>query len=437
MRQIPLLLLLALLAPPQLASAGLMDTARYAACTAEWSLRTTWQQYFSPQDGNTAVTPESLGNPWAQIYPGGEQIYARNPWDLQAYNNKLYLGGGNSSNKGPAQNAGPVPILALDPATGMVIREGQVDEEQIDRFTAHDEHLYIPGHDPTQSWKLGNFYQRQEDGVWRKFRTIPQALHTYDMAWQGGTMFAGLGTKKGAAVAASTDNGETWQVQQLGRNRVYTFLSLDATLYAAKGIPSRGQTRKAREEDGEELFGIAELQPDGTFAPRPDLSEAVLFPQGLGLEERAKKIVRPLVVADSLLYIGAYVHNDHQSLPFGLFLARSLKEGRAEVQRICLPSQYRPWDILAHGDFVYLLAEQTTGGGRQPLVRVLRAGKENLAAWEEVLRFAAPAFARSFEVIGNDFYFGLGSEISDAVHWRQAELKPETGTLLRVRNLAK
>lgn len=434
MKKIPLLLLLALLAPPHPARADLLDTARYGACVAEWSLRITWQQRFG-DPAEAAVSPENLGNPWAEIYPGGEQIYARNPWDLQAFKGRIYLGGGNSSNKGPAQNAGPVAILALDPTSGQVIREGQVDEEQIDLYRAFDGQLFIPGHDPTQGWKLGNFHRREEDGAWRKLRTIPEALHTYDLAWHQGTMFAGLGTKKGAAVAVSRDRGESWQVQQLGRNRVYAFLRADATLYAAKGIPTAGQVRKARMEKGEELYGIAELRPPATFVPRPDLNEAVLFPEGFGLAERMKKIVRPVTVDNSLLYIGAYVHNDHQFLPFGLFLARSLKEKRVAVQRICLPLQYRPWDILVDEGFAYLLAEQQRGEGQPPLVRVLRARKENLAEWQDYLYFAAPAFARSFETLEENFYFGLGSEINDADRWQPRELRPETGTLLRVRKV--
>lgn len=437
MKKIPLLLLLALLAPPHPARADLLDTARYGACVTEWSLRTAWQQYLSDPASNAAVTPENLGNPWAEIYPAGEQIYARNPWDLQAFNGRLYLGGGNSSNKGPTQNAGPVPILALDPDTGQVLREGQVDEEQIDRYRAFNNQLFIPGHDPTESWKLGNFYRRQEDNAWRKFRTIPEALHTYDLAWHGGRMYAGLGTKKGAAVAVSADEGASWELQRLGRNRVYTFMAVESSLYAVKGIPTAGQIAKARREKEKTLYGVAELRTDGTFAPRPDLSEAVLFPDGFGLEERMKKIVRLVTVDNSLLYIGAYVHNDHQFLPFGLFLARSLKENRVAVQRICLPLQYRPWDILLDGEYVYLLVEQEGGSGGKTAVRVLRARQENLSEWEEYLHFAAPTFARSFEIIGENFYFGLGSEINDADHWQPRELKPETGTLLRVKKLAK
>ncbi|MHB8809358.1 MAG: hypothetical protein ACYC9M_05020 [Desulfobulbaceae bacterium] len=433
MKIIFFLLLLPFFALPHPARADFLDTARYAACLTAATLRTAWQQYVAAPAEEAAVSPENLGNPWAEIYPDGEQIYARNPWDLQAFHGRLYLGGGNSSNKGPAQNAGPVPVLALDPASGQVVREGQVDEEQIDSYRVFENQLYIPGHDPTESWKMGNYYRREEGGQWRKFRNIPEALHTYDLTWHHGRMFAGLGTKKGAAVAVSADGGESWQVQQLGRNRVYTFLAADSTLYAVKGIPTTYQIRKAKAQNGEDLYGMAELRPPGTFVPRPDLTEAVLFPD-LGLEERMKKIVRPTAVGSSLLYIGAYVHNDHQFLPFGLFLGTSFKENRIAVQRICLPLQYRPWDILVHEGFVYLLVEQVGHWG-QTVVRVLRAPKGKLSDWKEYLHFAAPTFARSFEILQGNFYFGLGSEIIREKNWQQGELKPETGAIIRVRKV--
>ncbi len=55
----------------------------------------------------------------AARYPSGPQVYARNVWDLQAYKGRLYIGAGNSSNRGPpASNSGPVPVNSYDPASG-------------------------------------------------------------------------------------------------------------------------------------------------------------------------------------------------------------------------------------------------------------------------------------------------------------------------------
>jgi hypothetical protein len=45
-----------------------------------------------------------------------------------------------------------------------------------------------------------------------------------------------------------------------------------------------------------------------------------------------------------------------------------------------------------------------------------------------VLRFQEPTFARSFEILNGDFYFGLGCDISP--------LPAETGSILRIRNVS-
>ena len=58
---------------------------------------------------------EVLGNPYLEKYPDKRQTYARNIWDMCAFKNELLIGGGNSSNIGPARNAGPVPVIAYSP----------------------------------------------------------------------------------------------------------------------------------------------------------------------------------------------------------------------------------------------------------------------------------------------------------------------------------
>ena len=51
---------------------------------------------------------------------------------------------------------------------------------------------------------------------------------------------------------------------------------------------------------------------------------------------------------------------------------------------------------------------------------------------KEVLRFETPTFARSFDLLGGDFYFGLGCEI-DKHLWSKKDLHPATGEIFRVK----
>ena len=72
---------------------------------------------------------ETVGNPYESLYTDGEWVYARNPWDMKAFDGRLYLEAGNSSNIGPAVNAGPGPLISFDPQTETFIEELVVDEE--------------------------------------------------------------------------------------------------------------------------------------------------------------------------------------------------------------------------------------------------------------------------------------------------------------------
>ena len=136
--------------------------------------------YFSAKT-DVSNKVEIVGNPYSKLYRSGEFIYARNIWDMQVFNGKVFFGGGNSNNFKPAPNAGRVPVFSFNPKTNKFTNEYTVAEEQIDRFRVIEDKLYIPGHDATQKWDFGNFYTRTKSGKWKKYRTIPNTLHVYDI----------------------------------------------------------------------------------------------------------------------------------------------------------------------------------------------------------------------------------------------------------------
>src|SRR5436309_1025344 len=75
-------------------------------------LLTISQGLFTPGTAraSTTVSPVLLGNPLKGRYPdgiaGNPMEYARNPWDMQVLNGRIYIGSGNSANNNPALNAG-------------------------------------------------------------------------------------------------------------------------------------------------------------------------------------------------------------------------------------------------------------------------------------------------------------------------------------------
>ena len=77
--------------------------------------------------------------------------YNWNIWDLQLFNNRIYLGQGNSSNLPPDSNSGATPITYFDTVTRKMVQEFVVDEEQIDMYKIINGKLTITGHDSTGS----------------------------------------------------------------------------------------------------------------------------------------------------------------------------------------------------------------------------------------------------------------------------------------------
>jgi hypothetical protein len=348
-----------------------------------------------------------LGNPAQAKYSAGDKLYARNVWDLQAFEGQLYVGYGNSSNVGPVPNAGPVDLWRWDPAAKEFQKDFTVDDEQIDRFRIIEGKLIIPGHDPKESWELGNFYVREQNG-WRKIRTLPNGIHCYDMIGHEGKLFAALGTEKGACVAVSQDFGKTWSplfIPEAGR--AYSLFTLGGQLYT---VTDSGLLFRYREG------GFQHLNID-------------LFPKAI--DSSTAVVARATNFGKGLVYIGGNNTNDHQWEPFSLFAANEVEQARP----IELPEGHTPYDIVVDGKNCYVL----TSTPREDMVPQVASGESvpsqsgytmvvyasgDLVTWQEVVRFTAPTFARSFEKLNNDLYFGLGCHTTN--------LSPSCGQVLRI-----
>ncbi|MBQ2736204.1 MAG: hypothetical protein IJF26_02080 [Clostridia bacterium] len=147
------------------------------------------------------VTPVSLGTPTEKMSFGIE----RSPWDMMFYEGKLYIGNGDFDD-----NAGPITIWCYDPETEKWENSGSVRDESVSRFTLIDGKLAATGTDPMDGWELGNYYVL-ENGEWKTVRTIPGAVHNFDMAEHNGKIFCSIGVEPGGYPAAvSTDGGATF-----------------------------------------------------------------------------------------------------------------------------------------------------------------------------------------------------------------------------------
>lgn len=372
---------------------------------------------------------ENLGKPFTK------GNYANNVWDMIVFEGKIYFGHGNSSNLGVDQNAGPVPIIYYDPATGIFTNEDDyvAEDEQIDVFRILDGELHIPGHDPTSgALDRGNFY-RYETNTWVRYWTVPDAIHAYDIYKFDGKMFAALGSQGTNSTFLYTTNRaptrNDWTKFPV-RARRYTLFEFDGKLYCAPLMSTYASYIDIQ---------VAQYSTNGEVALRSNLHFGTLCPSNV-YKTGGLKIHRPVNFSNKLVYVAGETVNDHQMTPYegGLYIASALETNNVQVEYAGLSTNERPWDIIVKSNTLYvLLSEKLPVRPERYLIKVMAT--ENLQSWTELFRFEQPTFARSFERDESAFYFGLGTclgtNITKAYSWVSYtdELIADSGNILRLK----
>jgi hypothetical protein len=400
-----------------------------------------------------------LGNPALPRYPACHQAYARNPWDLAAFDGRLYIGLGDASNRGPSANAGPVPLISYDPVSERFRQELILPEEQIDRFFLQDGSLWLPGDDPPQSWRWGNLYRRAAQDPWKQYRTLPRTIHAYALAWHQGRLFAaisiteavpdGVGTERhGSAVAVSADEGLGWSLIPLGGWRIFDFLKVDGQLFAADIFPGPGIQRWLNAEQREDWHaplyelqtGTADAKP--TARRRLDLDAKALFPNTPQAGERAAVVARALPWGHRAAYLGVFARWQDRWPAQGAYLAESLRAGHVRVSRIPLPAGAIAFDLRLEDDALQVLfavpdtaahAPARAAGSVEATAHRWRSSlwsSRDGQRWDPVLSFSAAAPARSVERLGEHLYLALGA-LSPPAEGGCTAADQVTGTLMR------
>lgn len=375
---------------------------------------------------------EVLGQPFLS-----KLAYARNVWDMQVFNGRVYLGHGNASNAAPASNSGPIPIVYYDPVTNNFITQtivtttGEkqyIDDEQLDIYKILNNVLYTPGNDAhaPDDWTYGNHYRHEiAADKWTKFRTIPKGVHVYDLAYFNGKLYAAIAyTANGSTTTpdiwVSADDGATWSkvgsINIFGVMRAYTLFEFNGKLYGSNAIPPFTNNKWSDEAN---LLSIDSTGASSTVL----VNGSKMFP---GITKNYAslnffRLVRTQVVLNKLVYIAGELYNDNQWVPQGLFVATDING--ANTVKVTLPNPNAlPMDILVRGNLVYVLAYVKNADSTYTSY-IYKTN--NLTTWGEVLEFKHATFARSFEELNGDFYFGLGC---------YTDVIPEsTGTILRAK----
>ena len=374
---------------------------------------------------------EYLGTPFLDRYPSKKKLYARNIWAMTVFDDRLFFGGGNSSNFGPAVNAGPVPVICYNPANNNFSTTYTVDEEQIDVFYKFGNRLIIPGHDSKSRWNLGSFYVYTTDGLWKKLRTLPNAIHVYSMAEYKNILFAGIGTQNGFSLLSSEDKGLSWKKHPTKASRIYNFLKVKDGLYALGSFyPETVLQLQEKSKQNLPESAYQYIPQENIFIPRPDISKtSTIFPDTSSFPNKTLKITKQITFQNKAVYIAAEIHNDHQSIPFGIYAAVSLEKENILISKIPTPGLTIPRDMSIIQNKIYLLLQHLN---TKPVKHTLAVIKD-LKNVEELFDFDVSSFVRSFAIHDGSFYFSLGGEVANPWKWAPDEISPDTGKVYRIK----
>ena len=383
---------------------------------------------------------ESVGDPLRSQYP--TNVFARNIWDMEVFDGRLYFGSGNSDNDTTGGNAGPVTIRSYDAATDQFAEEYLIYEEQIERFIIIGDRLFVPGHDPYNAFETpGRLYTRTIGGEWGLWDTLPPSLHVYDVHYFEGSYYAALGADNtmGGVIARSTDDGATWEVEHLPGtlmgeqtvylNRAWSLFDFNGTLYISTDpLP---QPFNSFDTSKTAIFALMDILSTGHalfVQPNVNFLTAEIQEMQLRLANdniytlRADpyllRIERPVHFNDHLVYLSVVSSSDHNWTPINLYTMDTTNTARA----VQFEENEFAWDLWVEGGALYVLLNQQVTPN---LWRIRVMSTCDLENWGEVLAFNSAALARSFARYDGDFYFGLGTQASP--------LLDVSGSILRVR----
>jgi len=319
---------------------------------------------------------KDLGIPLISKYPN--DILSRNVWDMQLYNNRIYIGAGDYD-----KNTGPVDVYYLDLETEEFVKEGSVDDEQINRYVVIDNQLIITGTDPREGWDYGS-YHVWNDNSWTKNKTLLGAIHNFDLVKYHDKLFAGIGNDSDTSIVMSTDNGETFSYVYMyddestklevnsttsGQYRVYDLIVFKDKLYAFCNY-------KLYEYIEEENIFLKRSLYQIYYGSAPGLYYVPLKTK--------------LVYDDKLILINGSI---------------KYTENLDSFTTVGFNETTYAYDALTIDGELYVLCD--TPVDDRHVIKVYKT--TDCQKWDLVMYFNYKDFARSFEYANGTFYFGIGT----------------------------
>ena len=343
---------------------------------------------------------EDLGIPLIQKYP--TQTVSRNVWDMQTYNNRIYIGSGDYD-----ANTGPVDVYYYDTEKNQFINEATLQDEQINRFVIVDNELIITGTDPKKGWDYGSYFV-WKDNNWTENRTLLGGIHNFDLVKYHGKLFAGIGNDSDSSIVMSSDGGKTFSYVYMyadentkvevnsetsGTHRIYDLMEHKDKLYAL------GYNVVYEYKENENIFVKIN---NGVFLLGSWYGKA----PGLG---KYVPLKTKLEFAGNAIFInGSIKYTD--DLSKGLVSLKQKEFDNTEYKY----SAYVYDAIIINGELNVLCATPITKGLTIENGYIISVYKtKDFEGWEPVLYFEYKDFARSFEYCNGYYYFGIGTKLEE------------------------
>lgn len=455
-----------------------------AGCWRRWACAAAIVLAISTPNSNAYAAIVSFGDVTDQLVNHGNRLLtdggadpARplrnrelNVWDLQSYQGKVYLGGGNTTT-----NPGPINLWAFDHNAGSfgATPEREIQAEAIEKFRVFNGNLYVPNSDPTFGDSVK--FDRLSGGTWQTVSSTPNMAHIRDISQTADGRLALVGNSRApfpsfetdedgnrtlvtpaqTGVVTTADDGATFQtaidtgsIDAFGNFFFSTFTYDDRTF--ATTLYNTGSTRFT--DFG---LGIMEFDPQsGQFVAGIDdsfnsLPGAITREQFIQLTESpfpgaedvngedltsqiALFVEQSVEIGDSLIYSVA-THSPYQSSTranyyrntAGFYYKTSVESDPTPVT-FADPDAVGE-DVLLRDGVAYALANARQDDGSYIVYVYATTDPSATDAWQEVLRFDSGNLVRSFEEVDDTFYFGLGY---DAL---ARDNIADAGTLLSVR----
>ena len=336
-----------------------------------------------------------IGDPNRKRFPrdNGADAFARSVRDLQVYEGRIYVGCGDWN-----ANRGPIDIWSFGPAgpgrAADFRKEYRVADESVDRFRVCNDTLLVPGIDATGWWHRGNLYFKR-GGEWTQRRTVPGAIHVLDATILNGTLYAATGTRKGARLFASGDDGKTWRMCGTAGQCA----SAGGRFYAL--APLGGGLLVCPASSAEVTYHYANGRLRAYRLP--------LF--GLPPGRRSWRIPHRMTPFGSgVLYTSwAFAVSEHSPQP--LMLLSSLERGPDIVEQFRAANVR---DILVRNGQCHVLTARATQAGPAAAYEGGIYTSTNLKDWTRIAAFTVPAIPNAMELLEGVYYIGLSHPSPEA-----------------------